>query len=125
MEGAEAGGRVSPSRPNPGAYFALDEAHVRTEYLKRKAARLAAERVNDHRRVIYRDHLSTRTTKVFTVWGDSGRYFVHVLPYHHPWMAACSRGGVHDHQPDGAACSHAVAAAAVWQLMVDHEEVSA
>jgi hypothetical protein len=111
-------------RPTLSDYFPLDDEHVRTEYLKRKAARLATEPVNDHRRVIYREHLSTTVTKVFTVYGDSDRYTVCVLPYTDPWMAACSRGGVHDLQPPGA-CSHGVAAAAVWKLLTEREEVTA
>jgi len=114
-------------RPNLGDYFNLDDEHVRTEYLKRKAARLASEPVNEHRRVIYREHLSTRTVRYFTVWGDSAAapYTVCVLPHTDPWMAACSRGGVHDMQPEGEACSHGVAAAAVWQLLTEHQEVPA
>lgn len=114
-------------RPTLGEYFALDDEHVRTEYLKRKAARLATTPVNDHRRVIYREHLSTLTVKTFSVWGDSqpAPYTVCVLPGIDPWMAACSRGGMHDMQPEGEACSHGVAAAAVWQLLTEHEEASA
>ena len=114
-------------RPNLGDYFPLDNEHVRTEYLKRKAARLASEPVNAHRRVIYREHLSTQTVKTFSVYGDTGPvpYTVCVLPHTDPWMAACSRGGVHDMQPEGEACSHGVAAAAVWQLLTEHQEVPA
>lgn len=113
-------------RPSLADYFPLDDEHVRTEYLKRKAARLAAEPVNDHRRVIYREHLSSAVVKVFSVWGDSGQapYTVCVLPHTDPWMAACSRGGVHDNQPPGA-CSHGVAAAAVWKLLTDPQEATA
>ena len=113
-------------RPNLGDYFALDAEHVRTEYLKRKAARLATVQVHFHPGVIYREHLSTQTVKHFSVWGDSGAtYTVCVLPHTDPWMAACSRGGVHDMQPEGEACSHGVAAAAVWQLLTEHQEVPA
>lgn len=109
-------------RPNLGDYFPLDDEHVRTEYLLRKAARLATEPVNDYRRVIYREHLSTRTRKVFSVWGDTGIYQVWVLPFTSPWQAVCSRGGVHDNQPEGTACSHAVAAAAVWLAFSERQE---
>jgi len=112
-------------RPNLGDYFPLDDEHVRTEYLLRKAARLATTQANDHRRVIYREHLSTQTVKYFTVYGDSDVRQVCVLPHTDPWMAACSRGGVHDMQPEGEACSHGVAAAAVWQLLTEHQEVPA
>jgi len=114
-------------RPNLGDYFRLDESAVRTEYLKRKAARLAGGQHNDHRAVIFRPGhaATTAAVKVFTVWGDSGTYIVHLLPQTAPWMAACSRGGVHDMQPEGAACSHGVAAAAVWQLLTEHQEVPA
>jgi hypothetical protein len=106
-------------RPSLHEYFPLDDEHVRTEYLKRKAARLATEPVNDHRRVIYREHLSTQTIKAFSVWGDSATYAVCLLPGTNPWMAACSRGGVHDLQPHGQACAHGVAAAAVWKLLTE------
>jgi len=112
-------------RPNLHDYFNLDEDTVRTEYLKRKAARLAGGTVNEHRAVIFRpDHAATTAaSKVFTVWGDSGTYIVHLLPHTDPWMAACSRGGVHDLQPHGQACAHGVAAAAVWKLLTEREEV--
>lgn len=118
---------MSRFRPTLYDYFPLDDEHVRTEYLKRKAARLASEPVNDHRRVIYREHLSTRTIKVFSVWGDSSPvpYTEHLLPSTDPWMVACSRGGIHDMQPEGRACAHGVAAAAVWQLLTEQEEVPA
>lgn len=114
-------------RPSLSAYFPLDDTHVRTEYLKRKAARLATEQTNEHRRVIYREHLSTHTVKYFSVWGDSqpDPHTVCLLPSVDPWMAACSRGGVHDLQPHGQACAHGVAAAAVWLLLTDHQEVPA
>jgi len=114
-------------RPNLGDYWPLDDEHVRTEYLKRKAARLAGSKAEGIPSVIYRAHLSTRTTQVFTVRGDSGPtpYTVCVLPHTDPWMAACSRGGVHDLQPHGQACAHGVAAAAVWKLLTEREEVPA
>jgi hypothetical protein len=116
-----------PRRPNLGDYFPLDAKHVRTKYLKRKAVRLATEPVNGHRRVIYREHLSTKTTKVFSVWGDSSPtpYTEHLLPLHDPWLVACSRGGMHDMQPEGEACSHGVAAAVEWLLLTEREEVTA
>jgi hypothetical protein len=114
-------------RPTLGDYFPLDDEHVRTEYLKRKAARLATTPKGNHRRVIYREHLSTQTVRYFSVWGDTEPtpYSVCVLPGTDPWMAACSRGGVHDLQPEGEACSHGVAGAAVWQLLTESQEVPA
>ena len=105
------------TQPHLGDFFPLDDETVRTRYLKRKAARLAGGQVNDHRRVIHRDHLSTSTTQVFSVWGDSGVYTVWLRPGTSPWTAACSRGGVHDHQREGAACSHGLAAAVAWLLL--------
>jgi hypothetical protein len=106
--------------PNPADFFPLDAEAVHTRYLKRKAARLASEQVNDHRRVIYRDHLSSATTKVFSVWGDSGVYRVWLKPA--TWQAACSRGGIHDHQREGQACSHGLAAAVAWLLIAEQAD---
>lgn len=105
------------TRPPFDAWYPLDADTIRTRYLKVKAARLAGGRVNDHPRVIWREHLSTATTQVFTVWGDSGQtYRVWLRTRTSPWQAACSRGGVHDLQRDGAACSHGLAAAVAWEL---------
>jgi hypothetical protein len=104
------------TQPSLGDFFPLDADTIRTAYLKAKAARLAGGTVNDHRRVIHREHLSTATTQVFTVWGDSSTYRVWLRAGTDPWTAACSRGGVHDHQPEGEACSHGLAAAVAWEL---------
>ena len=112
------------TQPHLGDFFPLDDETVRTRYLKHKAARLAGGQLNDHPRVIWREHLSTRATQVFSVWGDSGAiYTVWLRPTTRPWTAACSRGGIHDNQPDGAACSHGLAAAAFW-LLLDREEAA-
>lgn len=110
-------------RPLLGDYFDLSADTIRTAYLKAKAARLVGREVHGHRAVIYRDHLSTATTKVYSVWGDSGLYTVWLRPGTSPWAAACSRGGVHDNQREGEACSHGLAAAVAFELA--REAVSA
>jgi hypothetical protein len=114
-------------RPSFDDWWPLDADHIRTRYLQQKAARLAGGKVNDHPRVIWRDHLSTSTCQVMSVWGDSGLYRVWLRTTVDPWQAACSRGGVHDAQRDGEACSHGVAAAVHWLRMHPHlaEEVRA
>lgn len=111
-------------RPNLGDFIDLSEEKVHTEFLLRKAARLASTKVEGIPRVIYRPDESTASYKVFTVRGDTDPrhpYTVWLAPGRQPWAAACSRGGVHDHQRDGDACSHGLAAAAVWMLMHDRE----
>jgi hypothetical protein len=103
------------SQPPLGDFFALDADTIRTAYIKAKAARLAG----DFGRVVFHEAYSTKATKMFTVWGDTGTYTVWLrtkLPAPLPWMAACSRGGVHDNQPDGEACSHGLAAAVAYEL---------
>ena len=114
------------NRPSFDDWFPLDETAVRTRYLRDKAARLAGGRLNDHPRVIWREHLSTSITQTFSVWGDSGVYRVWLRTTVDPWQVACSRGGVHDSQRDGQACSHGVAAAVHWLRMHPHlaEEAS-
>jgi hypothetical protein len=107
---------VTRFRPNLGDYFDLSADTIRTEYLKRKAARLAGAPVDGIPGVIHRPHLSSATTQVFTVRGDTGLYTVHLRPHTSPWTAACSRGGIHDHQAEGEACSHGLAAAVAWEL---------
>lgn len=97
--------------PSLGDWFALDEATVQTEYLRRKAARLAGDPTQ---RVTHLEWDSTVTTQVFAVRGDTGVYRVWLRPLADPWAAACSRGGAHDFQPDDQACSHGLAAAARW-----------
>jgi hypothetical protein len=110
------------TQPSLGDWFPLDADTIRTAYIKSKAARLLNETWVTgpgigHRRVIYRDHLSTATTKRYSVWGDSGRiYTVWLRTDTTPWTAACSRGGIHDHQAEGEACSHGLAAAVAWEL---------
>ena len=104
------------TQPSLGDYFPLDADTIRTAYLKAKAARLVGREVHGHRAVIYREHLSSATTKVYSVWGDSGLYTVWLRPGASPWTVACSRGGVHDNQREGAACSHGLAAAVAWEL---------
>jgi hypothetical protein len=105
------------SQPSLGDYFPLDADTIRTAYLKAKAARLNVDQTLGHPRVLYREHLSTPATKHFNVWGDSGAiYHVWLRPGTSPWTAACSRGGIHDHQREGEACSHGLAAAVAWEL---------
>ena len=112
-------------RPNLSDFVELSDDTVRTEFLKLKAARLASTRVEGIPRVIYRPEESTASYQVFTVRGDTDPrhpYTVWLAPNRQPWAAACSRGGVHDMQRDGDACSHGLAAAAVWMLMNDRED---
>lgn len=100
-------------QPSLGDFFPLDADTIRTEYIKAKAARLAGE----PKRVIPLSHKSTLTTLHFLVFGDSGTtYRVWLRTGTSPWTAACSRGGVHDHQPEGEACSHGLAAAVAYEL---------
>jgi hypothetical protein len=96
--------------PALGEWFPLDEATVRTDYLKAKAARLAA----DPGRVTHLPAVSTPDQQWFLVVGDHGSYNVCLRPLTTPWRAACSRDGEHESTPDGRACAHALAAAAVW-----------
>ena len=103
--------------PRLNDFVPLDAEHVYTEYLKRKAARLAGERIDGIERVTFDELRSSTFTQIFAVRGDSGAYRVWLRPGADPWMAACSRGGVHDAQPEGRACSHMLAAAAKWLAM--------
>lgn len=101
------------TQPSLGDFFPLDADTIRTAYLKAKAARLAG--TDD--RVLFLPSSSTLTTKQFLVRGDTGRqYMVWLRPTTSPWTAACSRGGIHDQQADGEACSHGLAAAVAWEL---------
>lgn len=107
------------TQPSLGDFFPLDADTIRTAYLKAKAAWLLNSGMVDlgHHRVIHRPHLSSATTQVFTVWGASGsNYRVWLRPNTSPWTAACSRGGVHDMQKEGTACSHGLAAAVAYEL---------
>ena len=100
-------------QPSLGDFFPLDAETIRTEYLKAKAARLAG----DASSVIPLPHRSNMTTMQFLVIGDSQTvYRVWLRPGTNPWTAACSRGGIHDQQPEGAACSHGLAAAVAYEL---------
>jgi hypothetical protein len=100
------------TQPSLGDWFPLDADTIRTAYLKAKAARLAG----DAERVIPLPAKWTMTTLQFLVLGDTGTYHVWLRPHTSPWTAACSRGGIHDHQAEGAACSHGLAAAVAWEL---------
>ena len=100
------------TQPHLGDFYELSPGTIRTEYIKAKAARLAGE----PERVIPLPDKSTMTTMQFLVMGDSRTYRVWLRTGTSPWMAACSRGGVHDHQPEGEACSHGLAAAVAYEL---------
>ena len=107
------------TQPSLGDYFPIDADTIRTKYIKDKAARLAGSgrhaQVGRHR-VVFMPNLSTTTTKRYVVHGDSRRYTVWLHTNTNPWEAACSRGGVHDMQPEGEACSHGLAAAVAYEL---------
>ena len=100
------------TQPGLGDYFPLDHDTIRTRYIKAKAGRF----VESVTRPCSSPILSTATTKRFVVHGDSRRYTVWLRTGTSPWTAACSRGGVHDMQADGEACSHGLAAAVAWEL---------
>lgn len=75
-------------------------------YVERKGERLAA--ADQVRR---EPGLDSKVIRAGLVKGDSRRWY-------RCWVnaagqGACERGGVHDHQPDGEACSHAKALAVV------------
>jgi hypothetical protein len=118
-------------RPHYGDWFEVTPETCRTRYIKAKSARLLGQKLDGIERVIFRDlhPLTTATTKVFTVRGDTDPrhpYTCHVRPFCMPWMAACSRGGVHDLQREGEACAHGLAAATKWwRLSATPEEVAA
>ena len=102
------------TQPSVDQWYALDADTIRTAYLKAKAARLVGAPDD---RVTHLASLSTSITQTFLVRGDSGRrYRVWLRTTTTPWMAACSRGGIHDFQRDGQACSHGLAAAVAWEL---------
>ena len=99
-----------PRMPNLGEFAEITDEAI-SRYAERKALRLTLDVV------IFREHLSTETTKVFTVKGDHGRYLVWLLPHRIPHAAACSRGGIHELLPPGELCTHEVAADVEWELM--------
>jgi hypothetical protein len=98
--------------PRLGEWFPLSADTIRTAYIKAKAARLAGE----PERVVPLPQHATKTMLVFLVFGDNGTYRVALRPHTSPWTAACSRGGIHDNQRDGEACSHGLAAAVAYEL---------
>ena len=99
------------TQPSLGDFFPLDHDTIRTRYIKAKAGRLVS-----HHRAVLIPALSTMTTKRYRVHGDSRTYTVWLRTGTTPWTAACSRGGIHDHQAEGEACSHGLAAAVAWEL---------
>jgi hypothetical protein len=98
------------TQPSLGDFFPLDADTIRTAWLKSQAAKFVAER----ERVFLDPVRSTFATKRYIVVGDHGRYHVWLRTGTSPWTAACSRGGIHDNQPEGEACSHGLAAAVAW-----------
>jgi hypothetical protein len=100
---------MAPKPPPLGDWFPLDEETI-SRYVADKALRLTLGSVTQ------RPHLSSKTTKCASVLGDNGRYLVWFTPHSQPPMGACGRGGVHDAQPDGEACSHPLAGAVDYEL---------